>query len=338
MDQTVETVEVLARRRAMRDVSGSEGGGVVQGTAQKLRGDIDDAGPDWRVEIEALLAGERLEEAEIEFDDRRGVCWLWFNFHDRPSFTPALLRDIAHIQNSLITAANLYDDRRTLPLKYVVLGSRTPGVWNLGGDLRLFVDLVRNRDRQALETYADRCTRELFVHWSAFDLPIITAAVVDGDALGGGFEAALSSNLIFAERTARFGLPEILFSLFPGMGAFSFLARRTSPGLAQRMMTSGRIYTGEELYEMGIVDVLAPDGQAMSVFEDFVDKNTRRHSALRAIIKSRQQFQPVTLEELREIAALWVDTILDTAPADLRKMERLAAAQDRRRKNAPQRR
>ena len=330
MDRSVEAVAEFARRRP-----GSAGGALVNGTevAATDRRRIER----WWDDIRALVQGERLDEAEVEFDDRRGVCWLWFDFSERPSFTPSLLRDIQYVQNSLITAANALGGDQPLPMKYVVLASRSPGLWNLGGDLRLFVELVRNRDREALTAYADRCTRELFVHWSSLHLPIITAAVIDGDTLGGGFEAALSSNLIVAERSARFGLPEILFSLFPGMGAFSFLARRTTAGMAQRMLTSGRIYTGEELYELGVVDVLAPDGEAHATFNDYVDKNAKRHAALRAMVRTRQSIQPLTLEELRSTAAIWVDTILDISPSGLRKMDRLAAAQDRRRARAARR-
>lgn len=327
MDRNVEAVAAFARhKQGLRSPNRPNANGS-RSQAESAGGLVEI----WKAEIERRLQDEHLQEAEVVFDDRLGVCWLWFNFSDRPSFTPTLLRDIGQIQNALISAADVCGSSSDLPMKYLVLASRTPGVWNLGGDLRLFVDLVRNRDRQALEDYAERCTRELFVHWSALNLPIITAAVINGDALGGGFEAALSSNLIVAERSARFGLPEILFSLFPGMGAFSFLARRTTSGIAQRMLTSGRIYTGEELYELGVVDILAPDGQAIETFNEYVDKNSKRHAALRAIISARQQFQPLTLEELRGIAAVWVDTILNTAVADLRKMERLAAAQDRRR-------
>ena len=49
---------------------------------------------------------------------------------------------------------------------------------------------------------------------------------MQGECLGGGFEAALSSDVIVAEKSARFGFPEILFNLFPGMGAYSFLERK----------------------------------------------------------------------------------------------------------------
>jgi DSF synthase len=56
-------------------------------------------------------------------------------------------------------------------------------------------------------------------------LPILTVGLVQGAALGGGFEALLSFDYVVAERDATFGLPEILFGLFPGMGAHSLLSR-----------------------------------------------------------------------------------------------------------------
>ncbi len=49
-------------------------------------------------------------------------------------------------------------------------------------------------------------------------LPFVTVALVEGDALGGGFEAALSCDVIVATPQAKFGFPEVLFHLFPAWG------------------------------------------------------------------------------------------------------------------------
>ena len=333
MNRNVEAVTVLPRAREAGNTSGQEG--TRNGTAPDRNRKIKDLERGWRDELEARMTVERFEESEIELDLERGVCWFWFCFQARPSFTRALLRDIGRLQNVLTSAANSHDSS-TLPLKYVVWASRTPGVWNLGGDLKLFAELIRQNDRAGLTEYAHKVTQEGFANWISLNLPIITVALVQGDALGGGFEAALSSNVIVAEKSARFGLPEILFSLFPGMGAFSFLARRTTPATAQRMIMSGRIYTGEELYEMGVVDILADDGKAKETFQEYIAKNAGRHGALRAIINSRQQFHPLTLREMRDVADSWVDTALSLSEKDLRMMERLVGAQDRRRaRNLP---
>ena len=56
-------------------------------------------------------------------------------------------------------------------------------------------------------------------NYPALNLPMVTIALVQGDALGGGFECALAHDLIIAERSAKLGLPEVLVNLFPGIGA-----------------------------------------------------------------------------------------------------------------------
>ena len=166
---------------------------------------------------------------------------------------------------------------------------------------------------------------------SSFNLPLTTVSIVQGDALGGGFEAALSSNLLVAERSARFGLPEILFNMFPGMGAYSFLARRIGGGLAERMITSGTVYTAEELHAMGVIDVLAEDGRGVEAFLDHAGRSESRHAVHRAIYDVRRIVNPVTLDEMHRIAEVWTDLALRLEDGDLRRMMRLVSAQDRRR-------
>jgi DSF synthase len=210
------------------------------------------------------------------------------------------------------------------------MGSAVPGIYNLGGDLGLFAQKIRARDRAAMQHYAHRAVEAVYRNTVAFEAPVVTIALVQGDALGGGFECALSLNLIVAERSAKLGLPEILFNLFPGMGAYSFLSRRIGATAAEKMITSGRIYTAEELYEMGVVDVLAEDGRGEQAVRDYIERNGRKHNAHHALYRTRQRVNPITLEELRDVVDIWVDAALNLTEADLRKMDRLTAAQDRR--------
>ena len=97
-------------------------------------------------------------------------------------------------------------------------------------------------------------------------------ALVQGDALGGGFEAALSATVLIAEESSRMGFPEILFNLFPGMGAFSFLSRKIGRRAAEEMITSGTIYSARQLYDMGVIDVLTPDGTGEAAVHGFIRK------------------------------------------------------------------
>jgi DSF synthase len=282
----------------------------------------------------------QFRELDLDFDANTGVFWCRFQFSNRPSFTPEVLSELRRMRQLLASQSDIAGDRtgsagdRTPQVKYMVLASRMQGIFNLGGDLHLFAELIRRRDRAALTAYARACVAEVHANSMALDLPIITMSLVQGDALGGGFEAALSSNVIIAERSAKFGLPEIMFNLFPGMGAYNFIARRTNAATAERMIMSGRIYTGAELYDMGIVDVLAEDGRGEEALNDYVRKNARRHAAHRAIFQARQRVNPITLQDLNGITDLWVDTAMTLSPADLKMMERLVAAQGRRRARA----
>jgi DSF synthase len=276
----------------------------------------------------AALDAYDFAEFDLDYDPEEKILFCYFDFAGRPCFTETVLAEARALQRM---ARGLFGDHSEgePPLRYLVLGSRQPGVWNLGGDLELFAQLIGDRDRAALRRYAHACCEVSFTNATGlgFDLPIISVALVQGDALGGGFEAALSSNLIVAERSAKFGLPEILFNLFPGMGAYTFLTRRVAPGLAERIIMSGELYSAEQLHAMGAVDVLAPDGQA---FYDFIGRGGKRYAALRALYRARRLVNTVTFEEMTRIADLWVEAALKLDEAGLKRMLRLVAAQERR--------
>lgn len=271
-----------------------------------------------------------LGELDLFWDRAARIYWQFMRPAGRPSFSSGLLGDLREALHFLTdmyaeaTAAN------PQPVRYSVLASRLPGIFNLGGDLPQFAELIRNHDRSGLRRYAHACIDVQFPRATNVGLPIVGIALVQGDALGGGFEAALACNVIVAERRAKFGVPEVLFNLFPGMGALSFLTRRVGMVEAERMVFSGRIYTAEEMHAMGVVDVVAEDGQGEQAVHDFVRSIDRSFASRVAVYSARQAIHPVHREELLSITERWVDAALALGPQDLRKMERLAAAQDRR--------
>jgi DSF synthase len=274
---------------------------------------------------------QAFEQLDVAIDDDGSIYWAFMRPHARPCFTPELLSEIRLLERGIRQEFHQRKQACEPLLKYVVFGSRVPGVYNAGGDLALFCECIRTQDRERLQRYADLCVDISYEAATSFDLPVITIALVQGDALGGGFEAALSCNLIVAEKSAKFGLPEVLFNLFPGMGAYNFLSRRLDSARAEQIILSGRVYTADEMHAMGIVNQVVEDGQGERAVQDYVQRNLRRHSAERAIYWARQLVNPVRLSDLRALAALWVDTALGLSEADLRKMTRLASAQERRR-------
>jgi len=268
-------------------------------------------------------------DVDLSLDRDAGIYWCHLQPQSRPSVTPELLRDVTSMQ-SFLRNRMAQTPENELPFKYFVVASRSTGIFNLGGDLRLFADAVRKGHKLLLQKYAHSCVDIVWNNVVSYDQPVVTMALVQGDALGGGFETALSCNVIVAERSARFGLPEVLFNLFPGMGAYSLIARRIGAVEAERMILSGRIYTAEELHRIGLVDVLAEDGEGEAALRAWCARQSRSHNAMQAVFRTRNRGAGISLQELRDVVDIWVDAAMRLAPSDLKKMERLAAAQDRR--------
>ena len=266
-----------------------------------------------------------LEQLEVSWDDTTGALWTFMRPRGRPSYNLDLLEDFHAWQRGILAAF----EHRPSDLRYLLLGSRTPGVFNLGGDLDLFAAKIRDRDREALIAYGESCVRILHRNMNCLGLPMVTIGVAQGDALGGGFESLLSFNVIIAERGAKFGFPENIFGLFPGMGAYSLVARRVGAAFAEEMMLNGRIYTAEEMKDAGLVHILAEPGQGIAEARDFIQRSKRRHTGSRSIYRIGREVNPVTLEELDRIVQVWADACLELRDRDLKVMQRLVAAQNR---------
>jgi DSF synthase len=276
-----------------------------------------------------IVAGETFKDLETYITEEDQAFWCFMRPSERPSFTRQLLTDLAQMQQLIGRLFAMPSSAQQRPFNYFVLGSRTPGTFNLGGDLVLFRQKIEQRDADALRRYAYSCVDSGYANYIGYDQRVITIALIQGDALGGGFESALSCDLMVAERQSKFGLPEILFNLFPGMGAYSFLSRKIGAAKAEEMIHSGRIYTAEEMHAMGVVDILVDQGQGQTAVKEYIAKHGSRHSAHSAIYQVRRRVNPVTLQELRDVTDIWVESALRLSEQDLRKMARIAAAQDR---------
>jgi DSF synthase len=266
-----------------------------------------------------------LEQLEVSWDEPTGALWTFMRPRGRPSYNLDFLEDFHAWQRGIIAAF----ENRPDELRFLLLGSRTPGVFNLGGDLDLFGAKIRDRDRQALVAYGESCVRILHRNMNCLGLPMVTVGLAQGDALGGGFESLLSFNVIIAERDAKFGFPENIFGLFPGMGAYSLVARRVGAAFAEEMMLSGRIYTAEEMKDVGLVHILAEPGQGVIEAREFIQRCKRRYTGSRAIYQIGREVNPITLAELDRIVQVWADACLQLRDRDLKVMQRLVSAQDR---------
>jgi len=272
-------------------------------------------------------------EVEYEYEPAAGTIWGYMNQRGNPCFNLGLLKDLRAFGGELTANSGHVDFEGAMhKVHYYVAASRVPGVFNLGGDLALFLLLIRARDRDALAHYAKMCIDNIHARVQNYFCPnLTTISLVQGDALGGGFETALSSDVLVAEESAVMGLPEILFNMFPGMGAYSLLARRIGARGAEDLILSGKLLPAAKLHEMGVVDVLAKDGQGEATVQDWIARNQRRRNGHQAVMRVRQQVNPVTREELDAVVETWVDCALRLEDRDLRMMNRVVRAQAERR-------
>lgn len=276
------------------------------------------------------------EQLSASYEAANHALWIRWTPSPRPSFNPGLLRSLdrcaefIRADDGLIrdSADKLDAQADPMPIEYTVLSSGVPGVFNLGGDLDLFMRLIEARDRTGLVEYGTACIHVLYQNYSAHELPITTISLVQGDCLGGGFEAALSSDIVVAEKHARFGFPEILFNLFPGMGAYSFLDRRVGRRVTEELLSTGKTYCADDMLAMGVIDRVAESGCGEAEVAALIKRQTRNRNGLLGIASVRRRVNPVTFRELLEVVHLWADCALRLSSRDLKLMQRLVARQN----------
>jgi DSF synthase len=278
-----------------------------------------------RLEVELPTLATTLEPES-------GILWARMKHQDRGCYTPALVSDSRSYQRYLKEqCSHLGADE--MPFKYLVWTSEAKGVFSLGGDLAFFTHCVREGEERALTEYAHRCIDVLHDNYNAMGLPVLTCALVTGDAIGGGLESMITNDIVVAEKGAKFGLPEILFNLFPGMGGYSYLVRKIGEKDARAFVEDGRSRSAEEMVELGLVDVLAEPGQGEQALRDHLGQG-RRFTTMRTIRRACKRVDPVAKQELLDIVDIWVELAMQLGADDLRRMDCLARVQEKKRVKA----
>lgn len=277
------------------------------------------------------LLQRRLRHLQVTYDNNSRAIWVEFKYQNRPCFSRGLLDDLSTVQRSIKQVAQTgYRLGQSSRVLFQIVASADKRVFNLGGDLAYFIRLIGAGNREGLRQYARTCIEIEYASVTHYDVPFTTIALVEGTALGGGFEAALSTNILIAEMRARFGFPELSFGLFPGMGALSLLLRKINPSLARRLIMDHRVYTAAELYEMGVVDILVQDGHGRKAATDYMRRNISKVHGLQGFQAAVDRILPITYEELSDVIDVWVDTALQLSEKNRRLMAYFARAQTKR--------
>jgi len=273
------------------------------------------------------------QEIAVDLDLAHRTFWCWFNPRGRACFSKPLLDELrimqAFIKNQWPAHAPTGKE-----FDYMVVASKSPGAFNLGGDLNLFNRLVREKNRDSLERYAKLCVDVVRDNAESYGQSIVTIAAVEGSCLGGGFEAALSCDVIIAETHVKFGFPEILFGLFPGMGAVNFLSRRVNKNQIDELLLSGRTYSATEMHNMGLVDEVVATGAAVEATRRYIAQHQKRAEPQAAVCEALRCARQFNHAEFDRITELWVETAMRLSNRDLKKMLKLVEAQMRKAKPA----
>lgn len=260
--------------------------------------------------------------ADPDYDLR--CIWVHWNPKPRPCFNLDLISSLKKYPSYI---QDLNQNISKNHFLYTICSSDVPSVFNLGGDLDRFLYWIKSEDEAALLNYGRGCIEVLYSNYINYDCPMMGIALVQGLCLGGGFEAALSFNVIVAEEGSQFGFPEVLFNLFPGMGAYSFLKRRLGERLAEDIIRSGKRYSAQEMLEIGVVNHVVKNGEGVQAVKDLIRQQERRHNSLAGLARTRRIAQKLDFSELESIVEVWVEHALKLTDRDLRLMQRLARKQ-----------
>ncbi|HET7399739.1 MAG TPA: enoyl-CoA hydratase-related protein [Intrasporangium sp.] len=169
---------------------------------------------------------------------------------DRPAALNAVSTDMAR---AIAAAARAVAADEAL--RCVVLSSSHPTAFCVGADLK----------ERATFTDADLLEQRPLAraaYGAVLGLPVPAVAAVDGFALGGGFELALSCDLVVAGEQAVVGLPEVGVGVIPGGGGTQLLVRRVGWSRAARAVFTGARLSAREALDLGALDEVVPAGQA----------------------------------------------------------------------------
>lgn len=139
-------------------------------------------------------------------------------------------------------------------VRAVVLSSTHERAFCVGADLKErngFTDADLGRQRPVSRA----------AYGGVLNLPMPVIAAVHGYALGGGFELALSCDVIVADPTAVVGLPEVTVGVIPGGGGTQLLPRRVGAARAAELIFTGRRVAADEALALGLIDVAAERGE-----------------------------------------------------------------------------
>lgn len=169
------------------------------------------------------------------------------------------------IGTEMLTALERFLDQvDTESAHAVVIRSTVRGGFSAGADLRQLYNGLKDRPESehegALREFIDR------IH-SVMDrldtLPLTTIGVIHGICFGGGFELALTCDMLIAEKNARFAFPELRLGIVPGFGGIPRLRRDVGNAVVRDLLLTGRSINAKKALSVGLTSQMVPVGEGL---------------------------------------------------------------------------
>jgi enoyl-CoA hydratase/carnithine racemase len=155
-------------------------------------------------------------------------------------------------------------------------------------------------------------------------VPITTVAAVHGVCFGGGFELALTADLIVADKSARFCFPELRLGLVPGFGGVPRLNRDLGNSVVRDLLMTGRSLRATRAHEIGLVSQLVARGEALGVARKVAEQASRFDG--RTTAQAKPFLKPIPARELEREKLLF--TRLFASPVVEAALQRFVESDD----------
>ena len=262
-----------------------------------------------------------VEGIAITYDPASVTAVVSFENDEVPSCTLRVVQAL-HAACDAIVAAKM----RGVAIMQMILMSHVDGIFNMGGDLGLMAAAARAGDDAKLVEYGILTASLVHRTWNGLGCGVTTIAAVDGDAFGGGCEAALSANIVVATPKSRFAFPEVRFGLYPAMGATSLVGRRTSPAIATDWITKGDILSANRARSLGLVDRIVANDPERRLLR-FLRNRPSSRDTLREVARLRRLHADYSFDEAKQIVLQWAASVAAAPPRTLTHIERIVRAQ-----------
>lgn len=156
-------------------------------------------------------------------------------------------------------------------------------------------------------------------------LPCTTIGAIHGACFGGGFELALTLDILVADKTARFAFPELRLGIIPGFGGIPRLSREAPQGVVRDLVLTGRSLNAARAHALGLVSQLVARGEALSVAREVARQVTRFEPAVQA--RAKAFLKPIPTEALRREKEEFLE--LFQRPGVIEALGRFVASEER---------